>query len=88
VLYLLHENGDAFLAWLDALSPERLSSFVQMPSVPEPLPFLVGLTFPAMQMRFHTAQIEYIQTIYGDRDWHLPDGERESFPDQQELSLN
>jgi len=31
-----------------------------------------GDAFPALHTRVHAAQIDYIQTIYGDHDWHLP----------------
>ena len=31
----------------------------------------VAITLPADHMRGHIAQIEYIQTIWGDYDWHV-----------------
>lgn len=73
VLQLLDKNADTFVAWLEGVSPELLETSV-------PMPFNLGMTpiqtligAPAAHMRSHTAQIEYIQTIYGDQDWHLSD---------------
>jgi hypothetical protein len=31
----------------------------------------MAITFPADHMRGHTAQIDYLQTIWGDHDWHM-----------------
>jgi hypothetical protein len=31
----------------------------------------VMLPFMASHINWHTAQIHYTQTIYGDQDWHL-----------------
>ena len=31
----------------------------------------VGITFPAYHTHGHVAQMDYIQTIYGDQDWHM-----------------
>jgi len=72
VLSLLARNGDAFLAWLDALTPDRLESSVALPFDLGRVPVRVGIAFPALHTRVHAAQIDYIQTIYGDHDWHLP----------------
>lgn len=68
---LFERNADAFVAWLDALEPERLTSLVVTPFGMGSVPIELGMTFPAMHTRWHQAQIEYIQTIYGDLDWHM-----------------
>ena len=44
---------------------------VDMPFGLEPMPVAVVITFPTFHTRSHIPQIEYIQTIYGDRDWHM-----------------
>ena len=31
----------------------------------------VGITFAAYHTHGHVAQMDYIQTIYGDQDWHM-----------------
>lgn len=64
-------SADAFVAWLDALPPERLGSLVTTPFGMGDVPTEVAIGFPAMHTRWHQAQVEYIQTIYGDLDWHM-----------------
>jgi hypothetical protein len=71
VLDLLERHGAAYVAWLDALTPEQLATPVTMPFGMGELPVGAGLGFPADHANFHTAQIDYIQTIYGDHDWHM-----------------
>lgn len=65
----LEQACAGYLAWLDALTPEQLDSTFQ--TFMGPVPFAVAITFPVDHMRMHAAQIEYIQTIYGDHDWHM-----------------
>lgn len=31
----------------------------------------VGIILPANHIRYHTAQLNYMQTIYDDLDWHM-----------------
>jgi len=73
VLELLERNSCAYLAWMDMLTPEQLNSTFAFPLARTPMqvPIHVGITFVAGHMRNHVAQIEYIQTIYGDRDWYM-----------------
>jgi len=67
---LLETNTAAYLSWLDTLTPEQIASPVQMPFGP-PVPLSVAITFAAYHLRGHVAQMDYIQTIYGDQDWHM-----------------
>lgn len=67
----LEESSDRYVAWLDALTPDRLSSPVTLPFGMGEAPLAVGLSFAPAHTLTHAAQIEYIQTIYGDRDWHM-----------------
>lgn len=69
VLKTLNENTDNFINWLDSLTPEQLSSTFHAPF--GDFPMAAAITFPADHLRNHCGQIEYIQTIYGDRDWHM-----------------
>lgn len=71
VAALLEENGAAYLQWLDALTPERLATTVEMPFGMGAVPMALALTFVTAHTRYHIAQIDYVQTIYGDRDWHM-----------------
>lgn len=68
---LFESRADAFVAWLDALGAERLGSLVTTPFGMGAVPTEVAITFPALHTRWHQAQIDYIQTIYGDLDWHM-----------------
>jgi hypothetical protein len=68
-LRLFDKNSDEFTAWLDSLTPEQLQSEVNTPGGSVPLAY--AITFPADHCRSHAAQMEYIQTAYGDRDWHM-----------------
>lgn len=70
VLALLEKNTSEYLAWLDTVTPSQLAATVQPPFGP-PVPMAVAVTFAAYHLRAHVAQMDYIQTIYGDRDWHM-----------------
>lgn len=71
VVELFEKNSTAYVAWLDALTPERLNDPITFPFGLGAGTVGIGLQFPALHTSSHTPQIEYIQTIYGDRDWHL-----------------
>jgi hypothetical protein len=68
--YLI-QNAAKYAAYLDSLTPEMLEQPCQ-------LPFGLGyasvgyfMTMVGLHTMAHTAQVEYIQTIYGDHDWHM-----------------
>jgi hypothetical protein len=69
VLALLEKNSAEYLAWLDTLTPEQLASTLQTGF--GSFPMAAAITFAADHLRGHTAQIDYIQSIYGDLDWHM-----------------
>jgi hypothetical protein len=69
VLGLLEQGSTEYLAWLDTLTSEQLASTLQLPF--GAFPMAAAITFPADHLRNHAAQMDYIQTLYGDRDWHL-----------------
>jgi len=69
-LGLLEQNSAEYLKWLDGLTPEQLASTVQ-PPFGSPIPLAFGITFAAYHLSGHVAQMDYIQTIYGDQDWHM-----------------
>lgn len=68
-LSVLEKNSAEYLAWLDTLTPEQVASTIQLPF--GPFAMAAAVTFAADHLRNHAAQIEYIQTILGDRDWHM-----------------
>jgi|GEM_PF-1903920 len=69
VLELLEKNSASYLAFVDAMPDERVASIFE--SMMGNFPMAVALTFPADHTRGHTCQMEYVQTIYGDRDMHM-----------------
>lgn len=70
VLALLDQTSADYLVWLDTLTAEQMGTIVPLPFGP-PVPLAVAVTFPAYHMNSHIAQMEYVQTIYGDHDWHM-----------------
>jgi len=56
------------LAFLDGIAPEKLETTVDMRF--SSFPLAVAIMFNTYHILSHVAQIEYIQTIYGDHDWH------------------
>ena len=69
-LSVLEQNSAEYLTWLDGLTSEQLGSTLSL--FFGPIPMTVGITLPAEHMRGHIAQMDYIQTISGDHDWHMP----------------
>ena len=65
----LDKTSNDYLAWLDGLSAEQIASNWDSPF--GTFPMAAAITFPADHLRGHGAQLEYIQTIYGDHDWHM-----------------
>ena len=68
VVKLINENSTAFVAWLEGLSDEKLAGTWQSPF--GDISVAVAITLPTYHTANHIAQLEYIQTIYGDRVWH------------------
>jgi hypothetical protein len=71
VLALLETNSAAYVAWLDTLTEDRLDTQVRMPYNLGFAPMTLALSFQADHLNWHTAQLDYVQTAYGDHDWHL-----------------
>lgn len=71
VAELLAKHSDAYFEWLDALTPERLAAEMTLPFGMGSVPTSVGIAVMPQHLAWHTAQINYVQTIYGDHDWHL-----------------
>jgi uncharacterized damage-inducible protein DinB len=66
---LLEKNSDGYMEWLNALSLDQLNSVLNTPM--GSFPMASAITFPADHLRGHAAQMEYIQTILGDREMHM-----------------
>ena len=70
VVHLLEENSAAYERFLDALAPESLGRTIDLPFGQGRAPLTEALFFAPGHTNWHTAQINYIQTIYGDQVWH------------------
>ena len=57
------------IAALDALEPEQTSATLVTPIGPQPFRFFMDI--PARHLFGHTAQIDYLQTCWGDQEVHL-----------------
>lgn len=71
VLEILDKHAADYLVWLDALTPDRLDTLVTLPFSLGQAPIGAVLSAEVDHMNWHTAQIQYMQTIYGDHDWHM-----------------
>ncbi|MBX3111766.1 MAG: DinB family protein [Fimbriimonadaceae bacterium] len=66
----LLEKGCAFYqGWLDTVTDEQVNATIQTPMGERRMADVI--TFPADHLRGHAAQLDYIQTIHGDRAWHM-----------------
>ena len=54
---------------LDTVKPEQVGSTIASPQ--GQAPFIFFLTLPAMHLEKHGAQIDYLQTCWGDLEVHL-----------------
>lgn len=68
VVAFLESESAAYLSWLDALTEEQLASTWESPF--GAVPMTLAITLPAKHADGHVSQLEYLQTIYGDRIWH------------------
>jgi hypothetical protein len=71
VLDELERNSKAYKAWLGTLSPEDADRVVDIPFGMGQFSVGAAIGFMPLHVMTHTAQIQYIQTIYGDHDWHM-----------------
>lgn len=67
-IQMLEENTQSVLAALDGVKPEQLSTHPNSPF--GPMPFVFWMMLPGMHVGNHAAQIDYIQTIWGDLTVH------------------
>jgi len=70
VLQMFEENSAEYSAWLDSLTPEALDISVELPFDFGFAPVSAALGFVPAHTSWHAAQIQYMQTIYGDLEWH------------------
>jgi hypothetical protein len=68
-LKLLETNARFYFAWLDGLTPDDLRNSVGMPFGIGPVEISEAISFMPKHIDWHHAQLQYLQTIYGDRTW-------------------
>jgi hypothetical protein len=68
-LAALDESVTAVEAALDTVHDENIYGDIPTPFFTAPMMFWMYL--PARHMDNHASQIDYIQTIWGDMDWHM-----------------
>ena len=69
VLDLLDVNFHKMVNTLHAIKPGQLDDPVKLPFGLESIPLQYAIGVGAMHTRTHTAKLEYLQTICGDRTW-------------------
>ena len=68
-LQMFENSSSEFLDALESLTESDLLRPFVPPFGMSEVPLPVSLNFPADHTRWHIGQLEYIQTIYGDRNW-------------------
>jgi hypothetical protein len=71
VVALFEKNSAEYVAWIDALTEEGLNDPITYPFGLGTGTVLYGLCAAARHTEAHIGQLEYVQTVYGDQDWHL-----------------
>ena len=66
---MLRESIADSITALDTVDPEQIHAMVEAPH--GPAPFIFFLTLPAMHLEKHGAQIDYLQTCWGDLEVHF-----------------
>ncbi|BDI32158.1 hypothetical protein CCAX7_42090 [Capsulimonas corticalis] len=68
-LSLWENRFHQYLSFLISLQPDQMDTLVRLPFAMGELPmhFMAGIG--AVHTREHVAQLEHLQTIYGDREW-------------------
>ncbi len=67
----LEKNSAAFLSWLEGVQEADLNRVITFPFGMGEAPMSFVLPFMSAHIDWHAAQMAYMQTIYGDRDWHM-----------------
>lgn len=68
IVKTIEERSAAYADWLGTVTDETMAKTWNSPF--GPIPYTVAISLPTYHTAGHIAQIEYIQTIYGDRVWH------------------
>jgi len=71
VVEIFEENAKAYVDWIDTLTEEGLNDPITFPFGLGTGTVSYGMNAAARHTEAHIAQLEYIQTIYGDHNWHI-----------------
>lgn len=71
VVALFEKNSAEFAEWIDTFTEAGLYDPITFPFGLGTGTVRHGITAPARHTEAHIAQLEYVQTIYGDHDWHM-----------------
>lgn len=66
---LLDTNCENYVAFLKGLTSEQVGSMVHLSF--GDMPMAVVIHWPGRHIQMHGAQLQYLQTIYGDMTWHM-----------------
>lgn len=69
VTKLIDENCSRYIDTVGQLTDSQLESEVDAPFGLGKVPVWLAITFGGLHTQLHQAQLEYVQTIYGDRAW-------------------
>lgn len=69
VMDMFESNFKAYVSELEGFTLDQLNAMIEAPFGLGSVPLSFAVTFGAMHTRNHIAQLEYLQTIYGDRNW-------------------
>jgi len=68
-LELWTTNHAKYVALIEAMSPEDMSKMIRLPFGLGTAPMSYMVSVGPLHTREHMAQLDYLQTIYGDREW-------------------
>lgn len=68
-LSLWENRFQRYISFLNALQTDQMETMVALPFGMGELPMHYMVGMGAVHTREHVAQLEYLQTIYGDRQW-------------------
>jgi hypothetical protein len=66
---MINSSCDAVIKALDRIQPEQLTGMAKTPF--GEVPMASWVLIPSLHMDCHKAQIDYLQTIWGDLDMHM-----------------
>ncbi|MBM3500571.1 MAG: DinB family protein [Armatimonadetes bacterium] len=69
VVELIERSTVEVEAALDALTPELMATTIETPFLTAPMTFF--MTLPGLHLYTHASQIDYLQTIWGDMEFHM-----------------